>query len=239
VKRPRWKKRDRAGSRSCERPAVEDEGERIKPPTDHRDSRTSPARIIDDRTMHRGRTRSVSPQATIPTVSAEEIRRLHQLAGSPMPSIHLPDIAGNSVDLAHLSPGWAALYLYPGTTATPATGADAPAEDVAQHRAFCARTDSFTEMSVRLVGVSSQSEQEQRQTMVDHRICHLMLIDTELALAEALGVPTFELAGRRWYRRVNVLIRGKTIEWASLATGAANTPAQVLTWLQLHGVAGG
>ena len=95
------------------------------------------------------------------------------------------------------------------------------------------------EMSVRLVGVSSQSEQEQRQTMVDHRICHLMLIDPELALAEALGLPTFELAGRRWYRRVTVLIRGKTIEWASLATGAANTPTQVLTWLQLHGVAAG
>jgi peroxiredoxin len=185
--------------------------------------------------MHRGRTRSDSPQGTIPAATAEEIRHLHQLAGSPLPSIRLRHIDGISVDLAHLPPGWAALYLYPGIAGVAVAGADAPAEDAAQHRAFCARKDRFSEMSVRLVGISSQSEQEQRQTIVDHRIGHLMLIDPEFALGEALRLPTFELAGRRWYRRVMLLTRDGTTEWAFFATRPATTPDQALTWLQLHG----
>ncbi len=187
------------------------------------------------RTTHRGRTRSDSPQGTIPAVTAEEIRHLRKLAGSAMPSIRLQGAHSDAVDLASLSPNWVAFYLYPGTTATPATGADAPAEDTAQHRAFGAHKDRFIEMGVGLVGISSQSKQEQRQATVDHRINYLMLIDPGLVLAEALGLPTFELADRRWYRRVTLLARNGTIEWASLATVAANTPAQVLTWLQLHG----
>jgi peroxiredoxin len=185
--------------------------------------------------MHRGRTRSDSPQGAIPAVTAEEIRHLHQLAGSPMPAIRLRNVNGDSVDLARLSPGWVAFYLYPGIAGVAVAGSDAPAEDAAQHRAFCARTDRFSEMSVRLVGISSQSEREQRQAIVDHRIGHLMLIDPEFALAEALRLPTFELAGRRWYRRVTLLTRYGTTEWASFATAAANTPDQALTWLQLHG----
>ncbi|MBA3809503.1 MAG: redoxin family protein [Solirubrobacterales bacterium] len=168
-------------------------------------------------------------------MTAEEIRHLRKLAGSAMPSIRLQGAHSDAVDLASLSPNWVAFYLYPGTTATPATGADAPAEDTAQHRAFGAHKDRFIEMGVGLVGISSQSKQEQRQATVDHRINYLMLIDPGLVLAEALGLPTFELADRRWYRRVTLLARNGTIEWASLATVAANTPAQVLTWLQLHG----
>jgi peroxiredoxin len=89
-------------------------------------------------------------------------------------------------------------------------------------------------LSVRLVGISSQSEQEQRQTILDHRIDHLMLMDPDFALAGALRLPTFELAGQRWYRRVTLLIREGRAEWAFLAAAAASTPDQALTWLQLH-----
>jgi peroxiredoxin len=160
-----------------------------------------------------------------------------RLAGSPMPSITLQRINGSRIGLRTVSLGWVVFYLYPGTDEiSAAAGIDSPIEDAAQHRAYCEREYRFRQLGVRPVGISSQQHLEQLATIRDHHIEHLMLIDPDLVLAEALGLPTFELAERRWYRRLTLLAHDGVIERAfyPIAT-AANNPGQVLTWLQLHG----
>jgi peroxiredoxin len=169
-------------------------------------------------------------------VATDEMALLRGLAGSPMPSITLQRISGSRIGLRTLSLGWVVFYLYPGTDETAVTGIDSPTEDAAQHRAYCEREYRFRELGVRPVGISSQQHLEQLGTIRDHHIEHLMLIDPDLVLAEALGLPTFELAERLWYRRLTLLAHDGIIERAfyPVAT-AANNPGQVLTWLQLHG----
>jgi peroxiredoxin len=159
----------------------------------------------------------------------------HRLAGNPMPSITLQRINGSRIGLQTISLGWVVFYLYPGTDETSATGIDGPIEDAAQHRAYCEREYRFRELGVRPVGISSQQHLEQLGTIREHHIEHLMLIDPDLVLAEVLGLPTFELAERSWYRRLTLLVHDGVIERAfyPVAT-AANNPGQVLTWLQLH-----
>jgi peroxiredoxin len=161
---------------------------------------------------------------------------VRRLAGNPMPSITLQRINGSRIGLRTLSLGWVVFYLYPGTDEISAAGIDGPIEDTAQHRAYCEREYRFRELGVRAVGISSQQHLEQLATIREHHIEHLMLIDPDLVLAEALGLPTFELAERRWYRRLTLLAHDGVIERAFYpVTTAANNPGQVLTWLQLHG----
>jgi peroxiredoxin len=168
--------------------------------------------------------------------ATDEMALARGLAGSPMPSITLQRINGKRIGLQTLSLGWVVFYLYPGTDGTSAAGIDSPSEDTAQHRAYCEREYRFRELGVRTVGISSQQQLEQLGTIREHHIEHLMLIDPDLVLAEALGLPTFELSDRLWYRRLTLLVHDGMIErvFYPVAT-AANNPGQVLTWLQLHG----
>lgn len=169
-------------------------------------------------------------------VVTDEMALARRLAGIAMPSITLQRINGSRIGLQTISLGWVVYYLYPGTDEAGAVGIDGPAEDTAQHRAYCEREYRFRELGVRPVGISSQQHLEQLATIRDHHIEHLMLIDPDLVLAEALGLPTFELSERLWYRRLTLLVHDGIIERAfyPVAT-AANNPGQVLTWLQLHG----
>jgi peroxiredoxin len=175
------------------------------------------------------------PQSSL-AVATDEMALARRLAGTPMPSIVLQRINGSRIGLQTISLGWVVYYLYPGTDEASALGIDSPAQDAAQHRAYCEREYRFRELGVRPVGISSQQHLEQLGTIRDHQIEHLMLIDPDLVLAEALGLPTFELAERLWYRRLTLLVHDGVIERAfyPVAT-AANNPGQVLTWLQLHG----
>jgi peroxiredoxin len=151
-----------------------------------------------------------------------------------MPSICLEQITGTRFSLDEVGLSWVAFYLYPGTHTPPALGGDSPAEDAAQHLAYRSRQERFEELSLTVVGISSESDAEQYETICEHRIGHLMLIDPALTLAEALGLPTFELADRRWYRRLTLLTRSGVIERVFPVSRGASNPGQVLTWLQLH-----
>jgi peroxiredoxin len=152
-----------------------------------------------------------------------------------MPSIRLDRVTGTQFSLDEVGRSWVAFYLYPGTRTPPAPGGNSPAEDAAQHLAYRSRERRLEELSLTVVGISSESEAEQYKTICEHRITHLMLIDPALRLADALGLPTFELAERRWYRRLTLLTRDGVIERVFSVTNGASNPGQILTWLQLHG----
>lgn len=141
------------------------------------------------------------------------------------------------------------MYFYPGTNARSVSGSNDPAEDTAQHLAFRTNEAALRALGVEVVGVSSESEREQSKTVIEHRICHRMLIDPELALAKLLALPIFEHDGRCWYRRLTLLAKERDAPYGlgepmrSLVIervfypvlSAANNPAQIMTWLQIHG----
>ena len=74
-----------------------------------------------------------------------------------------------------------------------------------------------------------------KAAIVSHRLAYPVLSDPELTLGQALGLPTFEHAGRQRYHRLLLLVRNEIIEWALYPiTTPSSTPTQVLTWLQLN-----
>ena len=60
-----------------------------------------------------------------------------------------------------------------------------------------------------------------------------MLSDVDLALAEALGLPTFQAGGMRLYKRLTLVVDGGTIEHVFYPIFPPNQHAsQVLAWLR-------
>jgi peroxiredoxin len=138
-------------------------------------------------------------------------------------------------ELNRIARGWVVYYLYPGTDAVPAAGSESPAEDIAEHLAFVEHQDELVAREVRVVGIASQSTEEQHQALKQVAIMHKMLADPDLALAESLNLPTFEHGGRRWYRRLTLIARDGVIQWVFYPIeNAASNPGQILTWIQLH-----
>jgi peroxiredoxin len=158
------------------------------------------------------------------------------LIGLRLPQVTLESYDGGVIPIGDLSGEWIAFYFYPGTSMRPARGIDSPEGDVAQHIAFRDHERMLGEQHVRPVGISSQGTVEQRAAIIANRLTHTLLSDSNLALADALGLPTFEHPGRRWCGRLLLLVRDEVIEWALYpATSPARTPKQVVTWLQLNG----
>jgi peroxiredoxin len=164
------------------------------------------------------------------------LSEVRDLIGQHIPAVSLQDRNGDPVNLERITIGWVVYYFYPGTVDPPADGRDGPAEDALQHRAFGAHEDAFAERRVRVIGVSSQLQQEQLDTVFTNRIGHSMLIDPDLILGRKLELPTFDLGGRQWYRRLTLVTRERKIRqvFYPVASGARN-PQQILAWLQLQG----
>jgi peroxiredoxin len=161
---------------------------------------------------------------------------VHDLIGQRIPAVCVQDYNGDPVELERIAIGWVVYYFYPGTSNPAAEGRDGSAEDTSQHRAFSTHQDAFAERQVCVIGVSSQLPQEQRDTVVANRISHSMLVDPNLILAHKLDLPTFELGGRRWYRRLTLVTEERVIRqvFYPVASGARN-PEQIFAWLQLRG----
>jgi peroxiredoxin len=153
-----------------------------------------------------------------------------------MPLVRLNNFDGDPVHLEHIAFGWVVYYFYPGTGIPPAEDREGPREDTAQHRAFRGHRDDFEVRKVRVVGVSSQSMRAQRKAVIANLVCHEMLTDPELVLAEQLGLPTFEMGGARWYRRLTLLTRDRQITRVFCPVESARrNPSQVIAWMQLQG----
>lgn len=139
------------------------------------------------------------------------------------------------MELNQIALGWVVYYLYPGTDAAPAAGSESPVEDAAQHIAFAEHEDELAANEARVVGIGSQTTDEQHRALRTIAVNHEMCVDPGLVLADALDLPTFEHAGRRWYRRLTILTKHGVIESIFYPVeDAASSPRQILTWMQLH-----
>jgi peroxiredoxin len=91
----------------------------------------------------------------------------------------------------------------------------------------------FQSLGFTVVGVSAQPSDEQREFVARNNIPFVVLSDPQFALAAALGLPTFTVGARRFYRRLSAVVVDGTIEHVSYPVFPPHTnAAEVLKWLR-------
>lgn len=161
------------------------------------------------------------------------------LPGRVVPSLTLPATSGRSVALDQLGGGRAVLYVYPltgradvdlpnGWDSIPgARGCTAEACDFRDHH-----EDLAAAGVARVFGLSSQDSDYQRELVDRLRLPFVMLSDTDLALAETLGLPTFRAGGTTLFKRLTLVVSDGRIETVFYPVFPPNEHAQqVLAWI--------
>jgi peroxiredoxin len=140
------------------------------------------------------------------------------LSGDRLPQLRLPATSGEELNLADLgSHGTAVLFVYPrtgkpgeplppGWDLIPGARGCTP-----QSCAFRDLHGEFAERGVRVVGLSAQSPQDQREFAERVHLQFPIVSDPELKLAEALGLPTFGVGAMTLYKRVTLVVRDSEI----------------------------
>jgi peroxiredoxin len=164
------------------------------------------------------------------------------LPGRAMPSLSLPATDGRQVALDALGGGRTVVYIYP-MTGRP--GADLPEgwDDIPGARGCtpesCAFRNLYADLhaagAAQVFGLSSQPTGYQAEAVERLHLPFAMLSDEHLALAGALGLPTFSVDGVTLYRRLTMIITGGVIEHVFYPIFPPDQHAQeVLDWLRAH-----
>jgi peroxiredoxin len=136
--------------------------------------------------------------------------------GSKLPEIKLRATVGDVVRLSDLE-STVVFYVYPRTgrpAVDPLPGWDGVPGARGCTPQSCAFRDHHAELQALgadVFGVSAQSTFEQREFADRAHLPYPLLSDATFVLERELGLPTFELAGQRFYRRVTFIARDATI----------------------------
>ena len=160
------------------------------------------------------------------------------LTGLAMPSLRFESTQGE-LDLARAAADLLVLYVYP-RTGRP--GAEPPPEwDATPGARGCTpescgyrdHGDELRELGARVVGLSAQPIEDQREVAERLALPHAVAADPELRLADALRLPTFEFAGLRLYKRLSLVAeRGRIVKVFYPVFPPDDNAAEVLAWLR-------
>ena len=160
------------------------------------------------------------------------------LAGMEIPALSLPSTAG-PLNLRDAAAGSLVLYIYPrtgrpgvpppdGWDATPGARGCTP-----QSCAFRDHRAELAELGAAVVGMSAQSLADQEEFAAREHIPYPLIADPDLQLATALGLPTFEIAGMRLYRRITLVAQAGRIEHVFYPVFPPDrNAADVVAWLR-------
>lgn len=174
---------------------------------------------------------SLPPDLPVP----EDDGAADHLAGLELPHVELGSSQG-PVDVATLD----VLYVYP-RTGKPAEPSLPGWDDVPGARGCtpqsCAFRDHAGELAelgaTRIAGVSSQPLDRQVEFAERNRMPFPVLSDPDLRLRDALGLPTFELAGQTLYKRLALVVRDGRIAKVFYPVFPPDRNAQdVVDWLR-------
>jgi peroxiredoxin len=161
------------------------------------------------------------------------------LLGSAVPSLSLPSTLGDRLDLAEAARGLLVVYVYPrtgrpgeplpeGWDAIPGARGCTP-----QSCAFRDHVRGLAAHGASVIGVSAQFPGEQSEFAEREHIPYPLLSDSELQLADRLGLPTFEVAGMRLYRRLTFIAGAGHIEKVFYPVFPPERNAsEVLVWIE-------
>jgi peroxiredoxin len=140
------------------------------------------------------------------------------LPGLQIPHLRLPCSSGKRLDLASAATGLLVLYIYP-RTGRPGEPLPEGWDQIPGARGCtpqsCAFRDHVRELAAHdahVIGLSAQTPAEQREFAQREHIPYPLLSDDTLQLAELLGLPTFQAAGMRLYKRLTLIARDRRIE---------------------------
>jgi len=162
------------------------------------------------------------------------------LLGANMPQIALVSTSGDAIRLDALGPRRTVIYIYP-LTGRP--GVDLPEgwNSIPGARGCTPETcdfrDHFQDLleagAGRVYGLSSQDVDYQTEVAERLHLPFDMLSDPSLSLAEALGLPTFEVNEMKLFKRLTIIVRNGAVERVFYPIFPPNEHAQqVLTWLR-------
>jgi peroxiredoxin len=160
------------------------------------------------------------------------------LPGAQVPGVLLSSTLGGQLDLGAAVERLAVVYLYP-RTGVPGEPLPAGWDAIPGARGCtpqsCAFRDHVLELAAygaSVLGLSAQPHEEQREFAGREHIPYPLLSDPHLRLADALGLPTFEACGRRFYRRLTFIARGGRIAKVFYPVFPPHrNPSEVLAWL--------
>ena len=161
------------------------------------------------------------------------------LPGSGLPSVALPSTLGGELDLAEAARERLVVYVYP-RTGTPGEALPDGWDDIPGARGCtpqsCAFRDAQRELArhgAMLIGISAQTPQEQAEFAEREHIPYPLLSDHDLALADAMGLPTFETGGLRLYKRLTfVAEQGRIVKVFYPVFPPDRNAGDVLAWLE-------
>jgi peroxiredoxin len=138
------------------------------------------------------------------------------LEGLEVPALTLESSVG-PVDLAALGSERAVLYVYP-RTGRPDRPVPAEWDAIAGARGctpescgFRDHAEELRELGAKVAGLSSQTLEEQVELSERLGILYPVISDPELALRDALSLPTFEFEGQTLYKRLTLVAEGGRI----------------------------
>lgn len=162
------------------------------------------------------------------------------LPGMTLPSLPLPATDGRMLDLATL-PGRTVIYAYPRTgrpDQPPPDGWDAIPGARGCTPQSCAFRDHYAdlrELGAEVVGLSTQDTEYQREAVDRLHLPFPLLSDADLALTQALRLPTFEVDGMVLTKRLTMIVRDGVVEHVFYPVFPPDSnAADVIAWLQEH-----
>lgn len=139
------------------------------------------------------------------------------LPARAMPPMRLVSTRGSKADVAKVSQRPTVIFFYPAATGK----ADMPGECdlipgargcTPQNCAYRDHYREFRDLGFEVYGVSAQSPEEQKGFADRMHIPYELLSDSDFELTETLQLPTFEFQGRRYIKRLTVVVAGGRIE---------------------------
>ena len=160
------------------------------------------------------------------------------LQGADLPSLSLPSTSGGEVDLAEAAKCTLVLYCYP-RTGRPGEPLPPGWDEIPGARGCtpqsCAFRDHFAELQAlggAVLGLSAQPLEDQVEFADRVHLPYPVLSDPALRLADALRLPTFEVAGMRLYRRLTLVASERRIVKVFYPVFPPDRNAsEVLSWL--------
>ena len=165
----------------------------------------------------------------------------NHLPGIQIPSVPLSSTAEETVDLSAL-PGRTVVYCYP-MTGRP--GSDLPSgwDEIPGARGCTPQSCSFRDhhaelqaLGARVFGLSTQDTEYQREAAQRLHLPFALLSDEDLAFADTLRLPTFEVEHMVLLKRLTLIIRDGRIEKVFYPVFPPDRSAQdVVGWLEASG----
>lgn len=138
------------------------------------------------------------------------------LPGARVPPVELPSASGSTVRIDQVGDP-AVLFVFPmiakPTEPLPSEWDLTPGARGCTPEAcgFRSRWSRFVELGVAVVGISAQPAERQREAKARLHLPFELLSDADGKLRRALSLPTFELHGTRYLKRLTLVVRDGTV----------------------------